>query len=110
MLTLLPSVADERDVPKARTEEVSVKLSNLPSDNSSGRQTHCLNTQTEGATAKVITSCKHNFCHFLKLLRFILFSLLLNAYTPVFDNPNMNARICVSSPQPRGGRPRSSTC
>lgn len=44
--------ANESNVPKASTEEISVKVSNMPSNNPSGRQTQCLNTQTEGATAK----------------------------------------------------------
>lgn len=50
---LHPSVANESNVPKASTEEISVKVSNMPSNNPSGRQTQCQNTETEGATAKV---------------------------------------------------------
>lgn len=53
MYASTPSVANESNVPKASTEEISVKVSNMPSNNSSGRQTQCLNTPTEGATAKV---------------------------------------------------------
>lgn len=56
------SVANESNVPKASTEDISVKVSNVPSNNPSGRQTQCLNTQTEGATAKVniFFACKYH--------------------------------------------------
>lgn len=47
---------EENAVPKARTEEISLKLTTLPSEPPPGRETQCLKTQTEGATAKVITS------------------------------------------------------
>ncbi|XP_036979536.1 CUE domain-containing protein 2 isoform X2 [Acanthopagrus latus] len=42
----------ENAVPKARTEEISLKLTTLPSEPPPGRETQCLKTQTEGATAK----------------------------------------------------------
>ncbi|KAE8280675.1 CUE domain-containing protein 2 [Larimichthys crocea] len=44
--------ADKEDVPKSRTEEISLKLTTLLSEPPPGRETQCLKTQTEGATAK----------------------------------------------------------
>lgn len=44
--------ADNENVPEVRTEEISMKLTNLPCKPSPGRDTQCLKTQTEGATAK----------------------------------------------------------
>lgn len=49
-------IAEENDVPKARTEEISLKLTTLPSEPPPEIETQCLKTQTEGATAKVIIS------------------------------------------------------
>ncbi|XP_078128975.1 CUE domain-containing protein 2 [Sander vitreus] len=48
--------ADEANVePKARAEEISLKLTDLPSEPPPG-ETQCLKTQTEGATAKLPVS------------------------------------------------------
>lgn len=48
--------ADEENIEsKARTEEISLKLTNLPSEPPPG-ETQCLKTQTEGATAKLPVS------------------------------------------------------
>lgn len=48
---------EENSVPKERTDEISLKLTTLPgAAPPPGRETQCLKTQTEGATAKVITS------------------------------------------------------
>lgn len=46
----------ENSVPKAGTEEISLKLTTLPNESPPGSETECLKTQTEGATAKVIIS------------------------------------------------------
>ncbi|XP_067375686.1 CUE domain-containing protein 2 isoform X2 [Channa argus] len=43
----------ESSVPKARAEELPLKLTILSSEPPQGRETQCLKTQTEGATAKV---------------------------------------------------------
>lgn len=45
--------ADEENVPKARTEEISLKLPNEPPP---GREMQCLKSQPEGATAKDFVS------------------------------------------------------
>ncbi|KAM3862986.1 CUE domain-containing protein 2 [Diretmus argenteus] len=46
----------ENSVPETRTDEISLKLTALSTGPPPGRETHCLNTQTEGATAKVPVS------------------------------------------------------
>uniref|UniRef100_A0A1A8NUX7 CUE domain containing 2 n=1 Tax=Nothobranchius rachovii TaxID=451742 RepID=A0A1A8NUX7_9TELE len=42
----------ENNVPKSRTEEVSLKVTSLPSQHPPGQEPQCLKPQTEGATAK----------------------------------------------------------
>lgn len=46
----------ENGVPKARTDETSLKLTSLSSEPPPGKETHCLNSQPGGATAKVPVS------------------------------------------------------
>nr|XP_046257795.1 CUE domain-containing protein 2 [Scatophagus argus]XP_046257796.1 CUE domain-containing protein 2 [Scatophagus argus]XP_046257797.1 CUE domain-containing protein 2 [Scatophagus argus] len=52
----LATARSSENVPKARTEEISLKLSTLPTEPPPGRGTQCLKTQTEGATAKLPVS------------------------------------------------------
>ncbi|XP_026165499.1 CUE domain-containing protein 2 [Mastacembelus armatus] len=56
LATARTSADEENCVPKERTEEVSLKLTTLHSDPRPGRETQCLKTQTEGATAKLPVS------------------------------------------------------
>lgn len=48
--------AYEENEPKASTEEISLKLATLPAEPPPGRESQCLKTQTEGATAKLPVS------------------------------------------------------
>ncbi|XP_049927540.1 CUE domain-containing protein 2 [Epinephelus moara] len=48
--------AYEETEPKASTEEISLKLTTLPAEPPPGRESQCLKTQTEGATAKLPVS------------------------------------------------------
>ncbi|XP_049455846.1 CUE domain-containing protein 2 [Epinephelus fuscoguttatus] len=48
--------AYEENEPKASTEEISLKLTTLPAEPPPGRESQCLKTQTEGATAKLPVS------------------------------------------------------
>ncbi|XP_056147836.1 CUE domain-containing protein 2 [Lampris incognitus] len=45
--------SSENSVPKARTNEIPLKLTAMSTGPPAARDTHCLNTQTEGATANV---------------------------------------------------------
>ncbi|XP_004551719.1 CUE domain-containing protein 2 isoform X1 [Maylandia zebra] len=51
LATARTSAREENGIPKARTEEISLKLTSLPSE-PPRRETQCLKSQTEGATAK----------------------------------------------------------
>uniref|UniRef100_A0A3Q3WFP4 CUE domain containing 2 n=1 Tax=Mola mola TaxID=94237 RepID=A0A3Q3WFP4_MOLML len=51
----------------ARTEEISPKLAALPGECPPTRETHCINTQTEGATARVIISAHLTQQHLLEM-------------------------------------------
>ncbi|XP_029926198.1 CUE domain-containing protein 2 [Myripristis murdjan] len=53
LATARNSVDTENSVPKAGTNEIPLKLTSLATGPPPGRDTHCLNAQTEGATAKV---------------------------------------------------------
>ncbi|XP_059214844.1 CUE domain-containing protein 2 [Centropristis striata] len=55
LATARTSADGENAEPKARTEEISLKLTTLPSEPPPG-ETQCLKTQTEGATAKLPVS------------------------------------------------------
>uniref|UniRef100_A0A1A7YJ51 CUE domain containing 2 n=1 Tax=Iconisemion striatum TaxID=60296 RepID=A0A1A7YJ51_9TELE len=52
LATARTSAFEENNVPKSRTEEVSLKLTTPPSQHPPGQESQCLKTQTEGATAK----------------------------------------------------------
>ncbi|XP_071774213.1 CUE domain-containing protein 2 [Centroberyx gerrardi] len=56
LATARSSVDTENSVPTARADEISVKLTALSTGPAPGTETHCLNAQTEGATAKVPVS------------------------------------------------------
>lgn len=47
------SADNENGLPEARTDEISTKLTTMPSALPTGSDTQCLKTQTEGATAKL---------------------------------------------------------
>lgn len=64
---------EENSVPKARTHDISLKLTTLPSEPPPGRETQCLKTQTEGATAKVIISAPYfPLLHVFEFLNWIV--------------------------------------
>uniref|UniRef100_A0A1A8GHP9 CUE domain containing 2 n=1 Tax=Nothobranchius korthausae TaxID=1143690 RepID=A0A1A8GHP9_9TELE len=52
LATARTSAFEENNVPKSRTEEVSLKVTSLPSQHPPGQEPQCLKPQTEGATAK----------------------------------------------------------
>lgn len=56
---------EENGVPEVTTEDISSKLSTLPSQPPPGLELQCLKTQTEGATAKVINSPHTHLFYFL---------------------------------------------
>lgn len=93
---------EENGIPKARTEEISLKLTSLPSE-PPRRETQCLKSQTEGATAKVIDSPDISTLCF--------FTYLHLSFCPTVDivtSINKYSRVCVSH-QCLSGMPRSST-
>lgn len=53
LATARNSADNENSVPKARTDEVSLKLTTMPSASPTGSEAQCLTTQPEGATAKL---------------------------------------------------------
>lgn len=53
LATARNSADNENSVPKARTDEVSLKLTAMPSASPTGSEAQCLTTQPEGATAKL---------------------------------------------------------
>ncbi|KAL7383428.1 hypothetical protein ABVT39_010484 [Epinephelus coioides] len=60
--------AYEEAEPKASTEEISLKLTTLPAEPPPGRETQCLKTQTEGATAKLpVTEWESQEQHLLEM-------------------------------------------
>uniref|UniRef100_A0A8C6NNG2 CUE domain containing 2 n=1 Tax=Nothobranchius furzeri TaxID=105023 RepID=A0A8C6NNG2_NOTFU len=52
LATARTSAFEENNVSKSRTEEVSLKVTSLPSQHPLGQEPQCLKPQTEGATAK----------------------------------------------------------
>lgn len=53
LATARSSADNENSVPKARTDEILLKLTTMPSASPAGSEEQCLTTQTEGATAKL---------------------------------------------------------
>lgn len=53
LATARSSADNENSVPKARTDEISLKLSTMPSASPTGSEAQCLTTPPEGATAKL---------------------------------------------------------
>ncbi|KAK7901371.1 hypothetical protein WMY93_018140 [Mugilogobius chulae] len=53
LATARNSADNENNVPKARTDEISLKLTTMPSASPTGSEAQCLTNQTEGATAKL---------------------------------------------------------
>lgn len=53
LATARSSADNENSVPKARTDEILLKLTTMPSASPAGSEAQCLTTQTEGATAKL---------------------------------------------------------
>lgn len=53
LATARNSADNENSVPKARTDEISLKLTTMPIASPTGSEAQCLTTQPEGATAKL---------------------------------------------------------